>query len=55
MQICASDDPTYLKPMDGEVDFELPERVRQRGHINKLEFVIGSGEIKDFVIGCRFS
>ena len=49
-----SDDPTYIKPVNGVVRYRIPEVIRRRGYIKKTEIVIGRGIIKNLVIQAEF-
>jgi hypothetical protein len=46
------DDPTYIHAKDGDVEYEIPANVRERGYLEKLQIVFGRGRINDLHIAC---
>jgi hypothetical protein len=48
------DDPTYVKPINGVISYRIPDAIRRRGYIKKIEIVIGRGIIKNIMIQAEF-
>ena len=49
----SDDDPTFVLGHDGDIEYGIPTKVRERGYLKKLELVFGRGHINDLHVDCR--
>jgi len=49
----SDDDMTFVLGQDGDIEYDIPTDVRERGYLKKLEIVFGRGHIDDLHIQGR--
>jgi hypothetical protein len=47
------DDRGYARAQDGDIEYEIPTNIRERGYLKKLELVFGRGQYNDLQVACR--
>ena len=49
------DDQGYVPARDGDIEYEIPASIRERGYLRKLEVVFGRSHINGLRFACRIA